>query len=40
MSFSPRTAAVLLAREDRSRRAKPVTLPKAPFPLGAISDLA
>ncbi|MGI3186606.1 hypothetical protein [Nioella aestuarii] len=38
MSFSPRTAAALLAREDRSRRAKPVTLPKAPFPLGAIAD--
>ena len=32
MTHSNRTAAVLLARDERARRAAPVTLPKAPFP--------
>jgi hypothetical protein len=34
MTFSSRSAAALLARDARTRQAKPVTLPKAPFPLG------
>lgn len=38
MSLSPRSASALLARQDRTRRAAPVTLPKLPFPLGAIAD--
>lgn len=38
MSLHPRIAAALLARESRSSSRARVTLPKAPFPLGAISD--
>ena len=40
MTHSSRTAASLLARDERSRSKAPVTLPKLPFPLGAIDERA